>query len=90
MNLKPLCTLFFNIRQWVNDTCSKMAVFEDTVCIRGDNDVQKLEVDHQGNIHLIKLFNNITSNRSGDIISDDAGDFWVSDWDKNIRKIPLT
>ena len=65
-----------------------MAAFEDTVCIRGDNDVQKLEVTKQGDINLIYLFKNITSNKSFDIISDEVGNFWVSDKDRNIRKIP--
>ena len=64
-----------------------MAVFDNIVCIRGDYDVQKLEISQNGRIILTKFFNKITPNCTLDIISDDIGDFWVSDESKNIKKI---
>ena len=64
-----------------------MAIFEETVCIISDQDLQKLEVTKKGDINFIHLYKNITSNVILDIIADDVGDFWISDIEKNIRKI---
>ena len=70
-----------------NDKCSKMAVFNDIVCIRADNDVEKVQVTKHGEIKHIHFFENICQKGSLDIISDDIGDFWISDFNMNIKKV---
>ena len=65
-----------------------MAKFFSKVCIRGDNDVLKVKIDLEGKIESCELFKDFVSDRSLDIISDDIGDIWVSDFNRNIKKIP--